>query len=338
MLRGLLEWLRLGRLQFAGFLCSVMLSGALVMCDGHLPGAQVVSIIVLGVLASFWGFIHNDLCDTRLDRESPALSDRPLVRGTISIRAAQLVIAICIVAGLVIVLVNLGALLPELLLMASMVLAAGYNALSKRLPGSDLLFAGSTALLCVLGGFLALGARPEATGNWNLLLTVAAIQFLDYVVFNAGATLKDVENDRARSAVTMATVCGVTVDGGALRVTAVFRSYLTVLRTVALSAAILAPAWSSLPFSATQTVALAALAATSLCLTSHALRLNTFDRKIIGRRWVAQDAAAKLVVPLLLIGVIGWQWALALALLPPAWFAAWNGLLHRKAFSLRKGF
>jgi len=338
-LRQLLQFLRLGRLEFVGFLFGVMLSGALALQSGHVSCPDLLVLLAVAVLTNLWGFAHNDICDAEIDRQSADLSDRPLVSGTVSITSAWRLTILCIVATLPIVALNRNGMRALPILMASGLLGLLYNNLSKKLPGSDLLFAASTALLCVLGAVLVSDRAVAHDPAWKLVWTVGIIQFLDHVLFNAGATLKDVKNDRAMAAVTMATFCGVTVgENDALFISRRFRGTIILLKLSSLFLLFASPFWSGVGFSSVQCVLLAIAAIASLSLTAHAVNIKVFDRRDIGRRWVRQEAMGKLLVPLLLVQVAGWPWAVFLAAGPLAWFLLSNAVLHKRGASLHVGF
>ncbi len=335
----LLELLKLGRIQFAGFLFAVMVSGALSLRGSALQAGDVAILLALALLATLWSFAHNDYCDAGIDRRSAELAGRPLVSGTVSMAFARAMMVCCILASLAITLACGQGLWSILVLLASVILGWLYNVLSKKLPGSDLLFAASTTLLCLLGALLVADGRETPAAAWNLVWTVLAIQFIDHVAFNAGATLKDVKNDGASSAVTAATFSGVTVgEDGALKIPKGFSGYIVLLRVLSLSVLFASPLWTGLWFTPLQLLLLAAAAAASLYLIVNAVKVAVFHREEIGRRWVRQEAMGKLLVPILLLETIGWRWALLLVAAPLGWFLLCNVALYGRGASLRKGF
>lgn len=335
----LLELLKLGRIEFAGFLFCVMVSGALSLRGSALQSTDIIVLLALAVLTNLWGFAHNDCCDLRIDRRSTKLSGRPLVNRTVSITSAWSMIICCILANLVITILFQNGAWGLFVLLASMILGWLYNKLSKNLPGSDILFAASTALLCFLGALLVAGSEETPWLTWNMVWIVVIIQFIDHIIFNAGATLKDVKNDSASSAVTMATFLGVTVgENNTLYTSGRFRGYIILLKLFSLSVLFVSPFWTGIRFTSLQVLLLAITAAASLYLTIDAMNLKVFDRDEIGRRWVKQEATCKLLVPLLLIQTAGWRWGAFLIVVPLGWFLVCNVVLYRRGVSLQKGF
>lgn len=331
--------LALGRIEFAGFLCGAMLSAALALRGSGLPPGEAVVLLGLAVFANLWGFAHNDWCDAALDRTSADLAARPLVSGTVSVASVRLLLVACISANVVLTLLFRSRFRGTTVLLASMLLAWAYNRCSKTLPASDLLFAGSTALLCLLGALPPSMPHTHGEAMPVLVWYVVAVEFVEYALFNAGSTLKDVRNDRDAGAVTAATVLGVRVgEDGSLRVSRGFRGALLLLRSVSLLLLFAALFHGSGSPSLAQVALLGAVGSVSWWLLLETMRVTRFERARIGRRWMRQDAVARLLVPLLLLPAVGWGWTLALALAPPAWFLFWNRLLHGRSFEPARGF
>jgi hypothetical protein len=172
-----------------------------------------------------------------------------------------------------------------------------------------------------------------------VLWTVVAVQFLDHVVFNTGATLKDLKNDSAVGATTAATFLGARVEeDNTLRLPLGFSAGLISLRVTAVAAMAAAPLWTHAGFSLVQLAVFVPTAALSVGLLIRAIAGKTFQRRELGRRWVQQESINKLLIPIFLFELIGWRWATYLAVFPLAWFFIWNLALHKKWSSLRRGF
>ena len=326
--------LRLGRIEFAGSLFAVAVSGAL--SAGRASLADLSVLLGVAVLTDLWGFIHNDLCDLVTDRRSADLADRPLVSGAVSTRTAAWTIALAIAGSVMLVAGYEQDVWAVAILTAAIVAAWLYNRFSKTLPGSDVLFGASPALLVLLGARLADGGGGV---GGPLVWVVVAIHFFDHVLFNAGATLKDVRNDRDLRLSTAATVLGVWVgQDNSLHMTRRFVVYIVLLRLLGAGVVLSCPWWAGLSPSAGRLAVLVVATAASLALTIRAVCLRVFDRGTIGRRWIQQDLAGKLLVPLLLAGVAGPAWAIFLVAVPIGWFFLCNVGLYGRGLSLRQEF
>lgn len=335
----LLKFLQLGRLEFAGFLFSVIVSGYLALNASTANVSDVFWLLAIAVLTNLWGFIDNDVCDVEIDRQADELSGRPLVSGDITVGSARVVTRVFIALTFAVVALKGVNSLAFSVLGASVLLAYAYNRLSKRLPGSDILFAASTALLCLLGPVSATSGSAAGTQFGGMVWTVVAVQFIDHVIFNAGASMKDVKNDRKRSAVTMATFCGVAANGdGSIHIPILFKAYIVLLKLTSLSVLLASPVWTGARLSSVHYAAICAAGLASLVLTAHAMNIKAYDRQTIGRRWVLQELAGKLPLPLMLACTAGWLWCLCLVTVPIVWFWVFNVILHRRYASLNSGF
>ena len=327
--------LKLGRIEFTGFLYCAMLCGALSMGGPNLSASGILLVFVVALFSNAWGFAHNDLCDLPIDSASENLFGRPLVNGKVSIRTARFFIAVNIVIPFVIMLYVQRNVKLVALLVASFLFAAAYNILSKRMPFSDLLFAASSSLLCLFGGFIVGGDK----GNVSLLLAVSSLVFIDYAIFNACATIKDVKNDQSHSAVTAATFCGARVSAtGVLCLPIGIKMYVFSLRLLAVVVVCICPFIFNLRFGYWQMGLLFAASLLSICATVAVLSVRVFDRTRIGRVLVIQDASSKLLVPLLLAGFVGWEWCVFLVMFPLVWFFVCGLFLYRRVFSLNKSY
>lgn len=334
-----LALIKLGRPEFAGFLFGVAVSGGLARQETIPNSYHLIVLLTIALLTNLWGFIHNDICDIEIDRTSKALSNRPLVCGSVSIRAAWGIVVICILSTFACVVLTTRAPWATAILFFSVVLGFQYNVWSKRLPGSDILFAASTALIALLGASLVAGGSVEINRSWAMVWTVMSIQFFDYLIFNAGATLKDVKNDRAQSAITMATFFGVYVrENDALSIPRRFQVYIVTLRAVSIAILFVSPVWTGILFNPIQHMLLIFVALASLFLTVRSVNLTSFDRNAIGNRWVQQDATGKLLIPLLLFPLAGFWGCILLIVVPFLWFLVVNALLYSQGATLNSGF
>lgn len=332
------EYLKLGRIEFAGFLICVMLSGALCIKGVSLIFMETLPLVFIAIITNIWGFAHNDYHDVKVDSHSPELAERPLISGTVTPRAAITLVYLAIIVVFLISLIISPTILTLLTLVISAIMAGVYNIYSKRIPGMDLAFAASTALLCLLGALLVSGP-PLNRETLQLLALVATIYFLDNIIFNAGATLKDIKNDSAAGARTVAVALGVKVgEQDELLISPKFISLLLFVKTISLILLVAAAFFYTSTHAQTVRFVLPAAALISFYLTADAFRLKKFDRKEIGQRWLKQEAACKLLLPLFLLPIIGYFWFLFLSLFPFFWFWLWTVLLYGKGNKLPKGF
>jgi len=331
------EFLKLGRIEFAGFLICTMLSGALCIKGENLMVSEALPVAIIAILSNMWGFAHNDFHDAKLDSLSTELSSRPLVKGTITPGNGIIFIGILISATLLTTLLfSFDKTNALLVLFTSIILAGAYNAFSKQIPGMDFLFGASTGLLCFLGGMLVSVPSTPYIPSSKLLLVISSIYFLEYTIFNIGSTLKDVKNDMSANAKNIAIMLGVTVeDDNEFTISIRFTAMLLVLKTASLLLILITA--TKICNNYIQLLLLLA-GIFSLYLTFNATRIHEYDRQEIGRRWIKQDAVSKLLSPLLLFPIIGISWFLFLTIFPFVWFLLSTIVLHGKGNELPRGF
>jgi len=74
--------------------------GALSMWDvGSLELWKLCVLFLIGSMSHIYGFVINDVIDIRLDKLSKDLSARPLVRGSITRRAAVIFAVSCMIGS-----------------------------------------------------------------------------------------------------------------------------------------------------------------------------------------------------------------------------------------------
>lgn len=331
------EYLKLSRIEFAGFLLSIIIIGALTVHGANLRFIDILPLCALAVFFNCWGFVHNDLYDVQIDRLSSELSLRPLVRGTVSSKEAVILIGLFLLATVLCVVGfanNLKIVFP--LLLVSIAFAGAYNMLSKKIPGTDILFAASTALLCTIGGLFFIPSSILSAQHFHLLLLVSFICFLDFSFFNIGSTLKDVKNDMSANARNISIAMGVRVNtDNSLIIPSRFKLILFTLKLCSLFMAVYT---STLITQKMYTLLVFAMGVFSFYLSYKATAVDVFDRREIGRIWLKQDVISKLILPLTLLPVIGIYWFVFLVSIPFLWFSIASTWLYGHGTKLNKGF
>ncbi|MCK5312988.1 MAG: UbiA family prenyltransferase [Desulfobacteraceae bacterium] len=328
------EYLKLGRLEFAGFLFITILTGALCIKGYSLRIIETLPIFILAVSTNLWGFAHNDYTDIENDKSSVDLNERPLVKGSVSKSGTLIMIIVCVVINIITIFYS-STYYAVIIAVISTFFAFAYNLNSKKIPGSDLLFASSTALLVFLGGMIV-----SAHTNFTFLFyTVIVIIFLENLIFNAGASLKDVKNDLENNSVTAAIFFKVRIEkGNRLIIPSAFKIVIISLKLLSLIIIAISCYYSQIGFSHTQTVILFIVCICSLIVTIKAVSLETFDRQLIGENWIRHEAVTKLIIPIMLYSHIGLFWTIFIIFIPFLWFFLSTIILYKKSFVLHNGF
>ena len=330
------EYLRLTRLEYSGFSCVVVI-GALTVKGSALEFTDAVLLFFLNVLTLIWAFVHNDYCDYEIDRRSKVLLERPLVKGTVSRKAALNIVVICVVINLMIALLVIKNIALAVILVASIILSIFYNAFSKEITGADFFYAASATLL-VLFGALAVTDQKSVHELGPLTWIMLAIQFSDHFFFNAvEGGLKDVDNDSRQEAKTLASR-SVIRQGHEMRVSRTFRACFLLLKMMTVFLVFTPFVFFELPYYFWQLLALGVLSAASVFYTVKILDVNLHDRRAVGRYALKQELACKSLIPIMLSAFIGLPWVAFLILVPFIWFNLFNYLLYGKLFALPESF
>lgn len=174
-------YLRLMRLQTSGVTAVAPILGYLGakhdffrVGGGSLVAApelqNILLLILLGVCAHVFGFVHNEIADREADAKAAYRRPKPLPSGDVSLRGAWALALAALAGGLAVALV-LGAmthLWPLFLAVASVGFAVLYNTKGKAVVGGDAFLGVSIFFLVMIGAAVVLGpewiASPSALG------------------------------------------------------------------------------------------------------------------------------------------------------------------------------
>ena len=340
------EFFILSRIQTAGLTALTALFGMMAQGEfssDHCPA--IACCFIIGLCAHFHGFITNEILDLPVDRGHSALSAKPLVSGTITIRRAFAYTMIpVIVTYAILALFYLNG--PMLLLFfcghASSLI---YNGAGKKFPGLDIFLGIWAFTFCIFGAlapalayvpFDPTGAFLALPGNIGPFVYIIASLGGLQLLFNNSVEggIKDAENDLRSGVRSLATrVLGVRVKGGRIYLTAGFRLYAIAVKGLSLLLffwPLLTPGTFGLPGGpgplrwALSLILLLAVSGTLLGF----LRSGPFDRNRLKRIFSAHEFVTYLMVPLLLSNVLSPGILLFIILFPIAWFVLWNRLLY----------
>lgn len=324
-------YLRLCRIEYWGFgyvaLLGAFAQGGLVLSSG-----QVAALLVANVLFVAWTFAHNDFCDLELDRKADALDERVLVRGDLSPMQAVKLVSTSIALMLTISFTQLG-LGPTLGFAAASVLAMSYDAISKRVLGSDLLFGASAACLALAGAL--------AVGSWGSVSDLAkcaiAIVFVEHLFFNAiEGGLKDVMSDGRARATTFAQRF-IRVVGERIEVSRTFLVTAFGLKASSIAIALYGASRSAATSWSTYLV-LIALGVAALVFTARLVLRDRYDWPAMAKDLMPIEMASRLFVPVMLVHAIGWGVVALLFFVPAIWYVTLAKLVHARGMELPKRF
>lgn len=323
--------LKLCRIEYVGFGYLALL-GAFAEIGLEISPSRAFALLLANMAFVAWTFAHNDLCDVEVDRRIAALDERVLVRGDLSMRAAKVLIA-SLIAVMIALSWRFAGGKSAVAFAAASAFAIAYDLVSKRLLGSDFLFAASAACLVLAGVFSA----NDGFTMSGIGLVVVGVFFLEHLFFNAiGGGLKDVVSDHQVGAVTLAQRF-VRVEGEAISIAPTFRIVGLSLKCGSFLLAAV-PVWSHASEAKLQSGLLAFVGAVAVFFSIRLLWRRRYDWLAIAKDLMPIEMASRLFVPLLLLDRIG-GFLVALFFFVPAFgYLGFSRVVHSRGFALPKRF
>jgi 4-hydroxybenzoate polyprenyltransferase len=163
---GVKAYLRLARLQTAGVTAIAPVIGYLAVRHELYPNydtlpmppgptdAVIPFLLLLGLCAHVFGFVHNEIADRQVDAKAGTRSPKPLPAGEVSLRGAWAIAGAALAGGIAIaaLLSSYGGPIVLVLAALSIALAVVYNTKGKEIVGGDAFLAASIAFFVMMGG------------------------------------------------------------------------------------------------------------------------------------------------------------------------------------------
>jgi len=292
-------------------------------------------LFLVGFLGHTYGFVLNDIIDSKIDKSSKEISDRPLISGTITIKKAWFFAIASITAAFLIAIYIAyitQSYLPILILIISAFFITIYNLISKKLPLTDIFVALGVFFLILYGAFYGqnyIGSLYDITRLAWIVCILGAIQVLFMQIIAGG--MKDIENDFKSGAKTLAIRMGVRVKEGKLLVSSRFKALAYGIQLVDLVVVFLPffIVWSldNLTFlQYLQLIVIAFIGIIMFFLSYKLLSMKRFDRskarKYIGSHYMINFT----IVPIMLMTLN--PWAGLIMFFPGFGFILSNLILH----------
>jgi len=200
-------YLKLSRSFNAGLTGIAPVLGALSAGEDNL--LNLFMLFLVGFFGHSYGFALNDIIDYRIDRLSPELKERPLVKKEIGIKEAWIfaisMLIISLIIGIYISFLysRFSALI---FLSLSAISITIYDAISKKYPAMDIFVALGIFFLIIFGAYVV----KDEISNLTWIVTILGTLQVLFMQFIAGG-LKDAEHDYIGKAKTLAIKLGVRV-------------------------------------------------------------------------------------------------------------------------------
>jgi len=323
------EYAKLIRLKAMGVSTMAVL-GALSV-KGTLEIKQFLILFFMGIILNILGFVLNDYIDFDIDKRSKELSDRPLVKGTISRKTALIISIICYIILFGTALIFYRKFLPLLILTIALALGTIYDIFGKKFLGSDIPLSASIALFCLFG------ATTVSSEISKITIIISAIYFTHVLYFNIiEGGFKDADNDKISGAKTTAAYMGVN-NKPEIYVPANFKALAISIETISavliLLPFIIIPKYTyDFDYWYIQLVILLILIITIFISSIKMLYLKIFDRKKVAMTITKQEVKRYMTIPILLISFADIRWIIFILLLPTIWYLSYTIIFHEKPF------
>ncbi len=308
--------------------------GALAMWNVGRTSLFGISVLfIIGCLSHIYGFVLNDVIDTKIDKLSKDLKASPLVSGTITRRKATYFAVSAMVLSWIFSLffyedIRSFAIILSILVFADF-LSTIYNFISKKYPGMDVFVTGAVFFLIIFGGATVSPGEFLTTPLLWIVAFIGCIQVLFMNMINGA--LKDIDHDAKGSANTLAIRLGAKVRGEKLIIPGSFkiigysiegiRSALVFLPFIILS--------EQFSFLTWQIALLIILTAVNLYLIHTLFSMDRFVRKKVRRTIGLIVIFMYATTPVMLYSLN--PYIALTALIPPLWFLSSNTILHSSA-------
>lgn len=327
------EYAKLFRLPSSLGISLIGVIGALSVKGVNLEFLPLFILISMGVIGNIFGFVLNDYMDVKIDKRSKELSERPLVKGTVSCKAALVIIISCLIAIFIIPMIFFRNILLMFILLISVVLGIFYNTFGKKIVGFELFLAGAMASFCLFGAVAVLGDIHSLLELGGLTWVVVLLMFLYVFIMDMfEGNFKDAENDRKAGAITLPIYFGVRTTKK-MHVPISFKVLNIFLKSIIIFLIFIPFIFLDFAFWHWQIFILIALTFGMVWSMIKMLNERSFNKERLARYARKHGILSYFVFPFILIRFIGIHWALFLILYPAIWPLLLNYILYGKSLT-----
>ncbi len=319
------EYLKLARLHSSVLSGVTPVLGAIAV--GVFDIVVFVILFIIGICTHIFGFVFNEYMDVDIDRRAKYLSEKPLVKGTISGNAAlafavSAVIFGYILVGYLIISYSTMSLMVIMLYTFSWLSIGIYDLTSKYVRGSDLALASWTMGLCLFGGFAA-GGNPN-----RLLFIIAGLAFIQLFIQNIIAGLKDITQDKFGQGTTTPLRMGVTFKKNRLFVSVKFQVYIYLLKFIHMVLVFIPflVFWLNINF--IQILIIMVFIIINFLLVNSIFTSARYQRGNLLRKIGLHEILSYSIVPVMFYGIIGILDIIFLIILPIVWLALFMRIMY----------
>jgi len=332
-----LEYLKLFRLQTGATTAVAPVIGYLVIAAQtgyNIDLFEIVLIFSIGILMHIFEFVLNEYVDIEVDKLSPDLAEKPLVKGTVSPAAALAVVFGALILTYILTILFFFNLWTLIFITLSFEFGAIYDIHGKRFAGSDVTLGLWIFFFCLFGASIV---SVEFTG---LLYLVAGLGFFQIFFNNAvEGGIKDADHDAVGGARTLAYVMGVRVKNGKLTIPNAFKLVSYAIKLSHISIIIIIIYISVFKISNLMDyihLFLILILIIIILSTLHSfINEIEFKRNKLKRIFSIHEIATYYLAPIILLQLLGIVPVLCLLILPLGWYIFLNLILYGKPLEPR---
>jgi 4-hydroxybenzoate polyprenyltransferase len=321
----IIEYFKLARLHSSVLSGLTPVLGAISV--GVLDIVPLSILFLIGICTHIFGFVFNEYMDIEIDRTAEHLSSKPLISGTIPKDAAlgfafSSIIIGYFLLGYLLLLYDSNAIFAVIIYTLSWLSIGVYDLFSKSVRGSDLALASWTGGLCLMGGF-AVVQTPNL-----LLFVIAWLAFLQLLIQNILAGLKDTSQDSSGSGTTTSIRMGVRLIGSRLEIPARFQSTIYWLK-ISHFIFVFVPfffGWLILGFG--QLFFILLFLVLIFYLVYSIFNAIIFKREVLLRKIGLHEIISYSIVPVMFFGIIGLVEIIMLIIFPIIWLAFFMRIMY----------
>jgi len=306
--------------------------GALSMWNvGQTPVPLLFILFIIGCFSHIYGFVLNDVIDTKVDKLSKELTARPLVSGIITRKKATYFAVSCMILSWIFAIFFYRDLQSFVIILGILIfadfLSTIYNSVSKKYPCMDVFVASAIFFLIIFGAATVSHEQLLSTPLVWIVAFIGSIQVLFMNMINGA--IKDIDHDAEGLAKTLAIRLGAGVKKGMVTLPYSFKT-IGYLIEASRSLLIFCPfifLSNEFPIQIWQILLLVVLIILTFFSIYRLFSIKKFERNRVRKHVGIIVIFMYATTPVMLYSLN--PYILLVALVPPLWFIFSNILLHK---------
>lgn len=323
------EYAKLIRLQSFGF-STIPVIGALTVIGEKIDYFHFLTLFFIGILLTAYSFVLNDYKDFQVDKISAESNERPLVKGTISLKSSKYIIIICLVLTIILHILYFRNLITSLILIIVILLGTLYNFFNKIFAGSDLFISGELALLSLYGAF-AVSKNLQDVNNLSWIISLI-IFFHVYFANAIAGGLKDIKNDINTKSKKLTIYLGVKANEK-INMSKKFKVVSLLIKSTMFILVFVPFIFFNLNFFYWQIVLIIFLIILNIRTTIKILNIKKYNKKQIITLTGKDVFLSFCIILIMIMNYSGFFWTIILISLPLLWFIVFDYLLYGELFT-----